>query len=152
MQVGLLGFEASGTPASPRMLHRRDPKAILNAYSKAFETTQLQIRRAAANSVDLRMGFHDDSFAYSTIGDVDWFFLPVRGLWSGISMEGGGRRGEVPELQSILFSDAHKLDTYAQDPIECIEQTHASYLNYGAFNGNGAGYVDKQREAAEDAA
>jgi hypothetical protein len=128
---------------------------ILNTYVASFATTHLQIRRAAASSVGLRMGFHDDSFAYSTIGETSWYFLP------GLVTAGAAERwqevpigGELrPELQSSVFSDDYVLGDYAQDMTECIEQTHASYLlNYYAYNGEGHGYLGEDRTRAEQAA
>jgi hypothetical protein len=117
--------------------------------------TQVQVRRAAANAVDLRMGFHDDSFAHSTLGEVDWFFLPglesagAAERWQSVAIGGELR----PELQSSVFSDGYALGTYAQDIGECIEQTHASYLlNYYAFNGDGHGYLGADRDRADAAA
>ena len=85
------------------------------------------MRRAAAHAVDLRIGFHDDSFAHSTLGEIDWFF------WPGLIAAGAEERwqevaigGELrPELQSTVFGDDYSLDTYAQDVAECVEETHA---------------------------
>jgi len=157
VQVGLLGFwgEWHTWPHSDWFPSEDTQRAVLDAYSEAFTTTQLQIRRAAVHSVDLRMGFHDDSFAYSTLGDVDWFFLP--GLeaagaderWQSVAIGGELR----PELQGSVFADDYAIDTYSQDVVECIEATHTSYLlNYHAFNGDETGYLGTDRERAEDAA
>jgi hypothetical protein len=157
VQVGLLGFwgEWHTWPHTDWFPSDETQRAVLDAYSSAFETTQLQVRRAAVHSVDLRMGFHDDSFAHSTLGEVDWFFLP------GLEAAGAAERwqqvaigGELrPELQGEVFSDDYVLDTYSQDVLECIEATHASYLlNYYAFNGAEAGYLGSERAQAEYAA
>ena len=157
VQVGLLGFwgEWHTYPHTDWFPSSDTQTAILNAFDGAFTTTQLQVRRAAANAVDLRMGFHDDSFAHSTLGEVDWFFLP------GLEAAGAGERwqsvaigGELrPELQSSVFGDGYVLGTYAQDIGECIEQTHASYLlNYYAFNGDEHGYLGADRDRADSAA
>ncbi len=157
VQVGLLGFwgEWHTWPYSDWFPSEETQAVVLDAYVTAFATTQLQVRRAAVHSVDLRMGFHDDSFAYSTMGDVDWFFLPALEAvgaaerWESVAIGGELR----PELQGAVFSDDYVLDTYAQDVLECIEATHASYLlNYHAFNGGGVGYLGADRERAEQAA
>jgi len=157
VQVGLLGFwgEWHTWPHAEWFPSDATQTAVLSAFDTAFEITQLQARRIAANVLDLRIGFHDDSFAYSTLGDVGWYFLP--GLVSG----GGADRwqsvpigGEVrPELQSSVFSDEYVLGPLAQDINDCIDQTHASYLlNYYAFNGSGTGYLGVDRDRAELAA
>jgi hypothetical protein len=157
VQVGLLGFwgEWHTWPHTDWFPSDETQRAVLDAYSSAFDTTQLQIRRAAVHSVDLRMGFHDDSFAHSTLGEVDWFFLPgletagAADRWQNVAIGGELR----PELQSQVFSDDYVLDTYSQDVLECIEATHASYLlNYHAFNGGEAGYLGADRDRAELAA
>jgi len=157
VQVGLLGFwgEWHTYPHTDWFPSVATQTAILESFDTAFQTTLLQVRRPAANSLDLRMGFHDDSFAYSTMGDIGWFFLP-----SLIAAGGGERWKEVmiggelrPELQSLCFQDDYTLDIYAQDVATCIEATHASYLlNYKAFNEEGKGYEGTERERAEQAA
>jgi hypothetical protein len=157
IQVGLLGFwgEWHTYPYTEWFPSEETQTAVLEAFDSAFQTTQIQVRRTAANSVDLRIGFHDDSFAYSTLGDVGWFFLPgletagAANRWQNVAIGGELR----PELQETIFNEDYELGTYAQDISECIEATHASYLlNYYAFNGNGQGYVDEPRNRAEQAA
>jgi len=157
VQVGLLGFwgEWHTWPHSEWFPTEATQTTILNAYTTAFPTTHLQIRRAAVGSVGMRMGFHDDSFAHSTLGEIPWFFLP------GLITAGAAERwqevpvgGELrPELQSNVFSDSYVLGEYAQDMSACIEQTHASYLlNYYAYNGEEHGYLGDDRTRAEEAA
>ncbi len=157
VQLGLLGFwgEWHTWPHTDWFPSEATQAAVLDAYEAAFETTLLQIRRPAIDSVERRMGFHDDSFAHSTLGDIGWFFLP------GLEAAGAAERwqevpigGELrPELQSSVFSDGYVLGEYTQDVFECIEQTHTSYLlNYYAFNGEEHGYLGDDRSRAEDAA
>jgi hypothetical protein len=157
VQVGLLGFwgEWHTYPYTDWFPSDETQAAVLSGYDTAFETTQLQVRRAAANSVDLRIGFHDDSFAYSTVGEVDWFFVPgleaagAEDRWQEVAIGGELR----PELQASVFSDDYLPGLYAQDMVECIDATHASYLlNYYAFNGDGTGYTGDDRTRAEESA
>ena len=157
VQIGLLGFwgEWHTYPHTEWFPTEDTQKAVLNAAHNAFSITQLQVRRPAAHSVNLRIGFHDDSFAYSTLGDVGWFFHPqlvasgAEKRWEEV-MIGGELR---PELQSLVFEPNYVVDTYAQDVNECIETTHASYLlNYKGFSENGVGYTGAELEAAEAAA
>ena len=157
LQIGLLGFwgEWHTYPHTDWFPNNATQEAVLNAAHDAFSITQLQVRRPAANSVGLRIGFHDDSFAHSTLGDVNWFFYPqlvaagADKRWEEV-MIGGELR---PELQSTVFDEDYQLGTYAQDIEQCIETTHASYLlNFKGFSENGVGYVGAELEAAEEAA
>ncbi|MDP6934129.1 MAG: hypothetical protein QGG40_14485, partial [Myxococcota bacterium] len=156
VQVGLLGFwgEWHTYPNTDWFPGEELQDTILAAFETAFPTTHTQVRRPAASSLERRIGFHDDSFAYSTIGETSWFF------WTEIEAEGGADRwqevpigGELrPELQSGIFGDDYTTGEYAQDLDECIDQTHASYLlNYTGFSGDGkatAGWDEDDRAHA----
>ena len=157
IQLGLLGFwgEWHTWPYPDWFPSLETQEAILTAYDAAFQVTELQARRAAANAVSLRIGYHDDSFAYSTLGDIGWFFWPgliaagADARWEEVMMGGELR----PELQATIFEEGYTLDTYAQDFNTCVETTHASYmLNYQGFSGEGTGYEGAELEAAEAAA
>jgi len=157
VQVGLLGFwgEWHTWPHSEWFPSDATQEAVLVAYESAFTQTHLQLRYPVSSSVSRRIGFHDDSFAHSTLGDVEWFFVPrmeaagASERWQEVPIGGELR----PELQSSVFSDDYVLGENAQDIRECITQTHASYLlNYYAFNGDGVGYTDEARWQAEQAA
>jgi len=138
VQVGLLGFwgEWHTWPYTDWFPGDEVQTEVLEAYVAAFPTTHVQVRIPAVDSPNLRVGFHDDSFAYSTIGDVDWFFanlLTSAGAderWREVPIGGELR----PELQDTIFEDTYTTDTYAQDFFDCVDATHASYmLNHGAF-------------------
>ncbi|MGB0639274.1 MAG: hypothetical protein ACPGTU_08080 [Myxococcota bacterium] len=157
VQLGMLGFwgEWHTYPHTEWFPSSDTQRAVLEAYDSAFSVTELQVRRAAEHSVGLRMGFHDDSFAYSTIGGESWFFQPgleaagAADRWQEVAIGGELR----PELQSSVFNDDYVLGPFAQDVSECIDVTHATYLlNYYAFNGDGHGYLGEARIRAEQAA
>jgi hypothetical protein len=157
VQLGLLGFwgEWHTWPHSDWFPSLATQEAVLNTYVQAFQVTELQAQRPAANAVSLRIGYHDDSFAYSTLGDIDWFFWPgmitagADTRWQEVMMGGELR----PELQASIFEPDYTLDTYAQDFNTCVQTTHASYmLNYQAFNEGGVGYQGDERAAAEASA
>ena len=86
VQAGLLGFwgEWHTYPYDEWFPSEETQSAILSAYTEAFSVTQLQVRYPIANSLELRMGFHDDSFAYSTLGE-ERLVLPA-------PLRGGGSR------------------------------------------------------------
>ncbi len=157
VQVGLLGHwgEWHTWPHPEWFPSAETQAALLHAADDAFAITQVQLRKPAVHSPQAAVGYHDDSFAHSTLGDVEWFF------WNQVLAAGDGDKwkshmmgGELrPELQSLCFQEDYTLGLNAQDPLECIGTTHASYLlNYKAFNEEGTGYVGVERENAESAA
>lgn len=156
LQVGLLGFwgEWHTWPHDDWFPSPDTQMSLLNAYDAAFQHTHMQIRLPHANALSLRMGFHDDSFAYYTIGDVDWFFVPIlesvgaQNRWQEVVIGGELR----PELQGWVFDEDYELGTYQQDFDECVQATHVTYLlNYNAFNESNTGYVGAEKERAEAA-
>lgn len=157
LQVGLLGFwgEWHTWPHVDWFPSAETQEALLTAVVSAFPKTQVQLREPKLNSATLPLGYHDDSFAHSTLGDIGWFFWPKiiaagdTEKWK-TAMMGGELR---PELQGECFTEDYSLGENAQDVGECIEVTHASYLlNYKAFNKDGMGYSGEERLKAEEAA
>lgn len=156
VQAGLLGFwgEWHTWPHTEWFPESGFQADILAAYTTAFDETLLQVRYPVAQSPDIRFGFHDDSFAYSTIGDIDWFFHPMLEAagaderWREVPIGGELR----PELQWWIFEDGYTTDDpYRQDFDECVEATHASMLlNFAAFGGGLE--TQDERERGEAAA
>ena len=138
IQLGLLGFwgEWHTWPHSEWFPGDQYLTEILDTYDESFNHTLLQVRYPVANSPNLEIGFHDDSFAHSTIGDVEWYFH-TRLVASNAdehwkhSPVGGELR---PEVQQSIFEDDS--NSQHQDFSQCVEATHASMLlNYAAFSG-----------------
>ena len=157
LQVGLLGFwgEWHTYPHTDWFPSQTTQQALLTAVHQSFPTVPIQVRQPHANSAALPIGYHDDSFAYSTLGTLEWFF------WNRILAAGESEKwktemmgGELrPELQTSCFTSNYMVGEFAQDVVECIETTHTTYLlNYNAFNKDGQGYTGEEREAAEAAA
>ncbi len=154
VQLGLLGFwgEWHTWPHGEWFPELAFQNEVMHAYSDAFSTTLMQIRYPNGDSPSLRIGFHDDSFAYSTIGEINWFFVPL--------LEGAGADtrwmevpvgGELrPELQPIIFGEDYEVGEYQQDFDACVAATHVSFLlNFSAFSGIYEGEGDTRvREAA----
>ena len=155
IQLGLLGFwgEWHTWPyehLSPTNTFQSD---VINAYSNSFNSTMLQLRYPILDSPSLEIGFHDDSFAHSTIGSPEWFFLNrlnasgAQERWRNVSIGGELR----PELQWSIFEDEYQLSENHQDFFNCIEQTHTSMLlNFGLFNGglNSTSESNRARKAS----
>lgn len=138
IQLGLLGFwgEWHTWPHSEWFPGDEYLNEILETYDQSFNQTLLQVRYPVANSPNLEFGFHDDSFAHSTIGEVEWYFHS-RLVASGADLHwqhspvGGELR---PEVQQTIFEE--NSNSQHQNFSECVEATHASMLlNYAAFSG-----------------
>jgi hypothetical protein len=145
IQVGLLGFwgEWHCYPHTSFYADILTENQVLDAFSRSFRITQLQARRPTAKSVTLRIGYHDDSFAYSTLSTVPapapaWYFWPTiealdaQEFWRTAAMGGELR----PDLQSKIFSAGYIETLYKQGFDTAVGTTHASYLlNAYAFTG-----------------
>jgi len=49
--------------------------SLVAAWDKAFDKTFVQYRLPTSATKEHHMGYHDDSFAYSTLDNVDWHFM-----------------------------------------------------------------------------
>ena len=156
IQIGLLGFwgEWHTYPHNDWFADDAFQQEVIRTFDESFAITPIQLRVPVQDSPQRAIGFHDDSFAYSTLGDINWFFWPkmiaAQADQRWISHPMGGE--VYPELQRILFTPNYVLDTYRQDIMLAIETTHMSYLvNYQAFNLDGVGYRDEQLQLAQQA-
>ncbi|QDT14520.1 DUF4832 domain-containing protein [Alienimonas californiensis] len=135
LQVGLLGYwgEWHTYPNGEQFASEDVQRRVLASYEKAFKTTPVVARYPEELTRRYPVGFHDDSFAYSTLrtggnGDA-WAFLTkleqagAKDVWKTRSIGGEVR----PEVQRALF-DPDKTAKGAQDFAECVRQTHASWL------------------------
>jgi hypothetical protein len=123
-------------------------EAVLGWYATAFKTTKLQARYPSAAAHAAGMGFHDDSFSFSTLDGaangnvaVSWFFQPqLQSSNSTDFWKRGVMGGETrPELQATIFSPGYPAGTQNhQDFMACVEATHATYMvNFAAFSNTG---------------
>ena len=149
VQLGLLGFwgEWHTWPHSDWFADPLLQQEVLQAYDDAFSTTLLQTRYPSEATVDRQLGYHDDSFAHSTLGDIDWFFVSLleaadaTDRWQHVAVGGELR----PELQTEIFEPGYTTGTYQQDFAACVDATHASFLlNYTPF---GRGFDSEAEEA-----
>lgn len=149
--VGLLGFwgEWHTWPHEDWMASVTVMNEVLDAYGTAFDETRLLVRepKDGTGMGQRRLGFHDDSFAYSTLPPPDWHFwalMTAAGLQNAWRWNPIG--GEVrPEVQDCIW-DETPCTPSGQGYELCVDTTHASWLlNQGAFEG----LVSPQRERAE---
>ena len=152
--AGLLGFwgEWHTYPynwmASPAFMNQ-----VLDAYERAFPRT-LILAREPKSGVRMdrpRLGFHDDSFAYSTIGSTSWHFWPslqaagLAQVWQTRPIGGEVR----PEVQSCVWNTP-TCTPAGQDFGLSVATTHASWMlnNYVFSNSLNA---EQQARATEGA-
>ncbi|TDD53781.1 DUF4832 domain-containing protein [Nonomuraea terrae] len=145
VQLGLLGFwgewhtwpyNGDGTEnwfASPAQQLR-----MLNAYDAAFDETRLMVRYPGADNKAHDLGYHDDSFAYSTLPGPGWHFMDLmRQAGTTDKWKSNTVAGELrPELQGCLFNTP--MDCAGdgdKDFATSVAQTHATWLlNHYAFS------------------
>jgi len=130
IQAGLLGKwgEWHTSPREAWMANETTQRAVLQAYQDAFNTTRILARYPTTVTRDYPVGFHDDSFAYATLYDVEgWYFwnkMKAAGITDVWQREPIG--GEVrPEIQASVFRWP-RLE--GQDFAECVYTTHASWM------------------------
>ena len=161
--AGLLGYwgEWHTYPANHRWAGKTTQNAVLDAYEKAFRVTPILLRYPAgprhetlAANTHRPFGYHDDSFAWSTIDDgrpaSRWHFQPQ------MEAQGAARRwethpigGEIrPEIWGRVFDDP--APAQAQDFAQCVAQTHVTWLmDSGMFTGKPASPDRLERALAQ---
>ena len=130
--VGLLGMwgEWHTFPHEDWFAGEETQKRVLKAYTAAFENTKLLVRRPAGGSPMLPIGYHDDSFAFSTLPTIDWHFVSqlrssaVTNHWRRLPVGGEIR----PEIQKAIWQDPVPTEVKTEDFDECVKQTHCSWL------------------------
>jgi Domain of unknown function (DUF4832) len=107
---------------------------VLSAFDNAFNRTKILLRKPTANSASLGIGYHDDSFNYSTYGATAWYFWPgviAAGLQNKWQTEPIG--GELyPPLQLTVWDSAGLCVTGGAADQQCfntsVDTTHASWM------------------------
>jgi hypothetical protein len=130
IQIGLLGHwgEWHTYPHEEWFPNETIQNRILYAFDNAFNKTKLVVRYPTADSPLLNIGYHDDSFAYETIGPEAWEFynrlvdFGETEKWKTQSIGGEVR----PEIQTDLWDDNPPSDV--QDFTTCVNLTHVSWL------------------------
>ena len=138
IQLGLLGFwgEWHTFPHSNWFPPPAIQEEILGAYDKAFDRTRLLVRVPQAHAYrDSAIGYHDDSFAYSTLAPPAWHFsgrLAAFGETERWRTQPIG--GEIrPENQPRMWEDPSSVPE-GQDYERCVAEIHPSWmLAHGAF-------------------
>lgn len=149
LQLGLLGFwgEWHTYPhdgwASPEnwTASATAQQRVVQAYTKAFTKTRLQVRYPTTANSSSTLGYHDDSFAAETLPGTGWHFvdkLRQAGATEKWLTQPVGGELRI-ELQHCLF-DAPVPCPEVSDPTRkdfpgSVAATHASWLlNHHAFS------------------
>ena len=111
-------------------------EALLEAWDEAFDITPTQVRYPTAQTIAHDVGYHDDSFAYTTLPDADWHFWSLMSEQGPAATEAWRSRpmgGEIyPPLQACVFAEpgrcAQDVGLAGQDVTEAVELTHATWL------------------------
>ncbi len=113
---------------------RENQAALVAAWDRAFNTTPTQVRYPSAASRAHAVGYHDDSFSYSTLPQQDWHF------WSLMTAQGTTESwrtqptgGEIyPPIQSCVFDVPQRcqqaVGVPAQDIDQAVATTHVTWL------------------------
>ena len=136
IEVGLVGFWGEWhTTGSDWMPTVENQNRILTSYDMAFNKTKILVRYPMAKSPYMDIGYHDDSFAYQTIGTTDDSFLSLlkaAGMENNWKMApvGGEMRSEI-QVSMWKYTPPKGLEDYNA----CVDLTHASWLlDQGVFD------------------
>ena len=134
---------------------------VMDAYEAAFKKTPILLRYPAgkqqakkAPNAQRRFGYHDDSFAWSTLGgkpEQEWFFMPLMqaaGPEAFAKWKTQPIGGEIrPEAWGKVF-DADPGLKEIQDFRTCVDTTHVSWLmDSGMFTGEQKPNADRVKRA-----
>ncbi len=162
--AGLLGTwgEWHTYPRSELFASKTVQTEVMDAYAQAFHKTPILLRYPAgkddgtyADNHALQLGYHDDSFAWSTLdtgkkGD-EWFYLSKLKL-AGIEAQNRWKTspigGEIrPEAWGKVFDEKPDVPEI-QDFRTCVDQTHATWLmDSGMFKEQAS---EQRRKRAEE--
>lgn len=158
--AGLLGLwgEWHDGPRNELFAGKSLQQEVMNAYSVAFHVTPILLRYPAGSSdaryVDnthVPFGYHDDSFAWSTLPVKPHHFLALQKL-AGADAQLRWQRypigGEIrPEAWGAVF-DAERSNPAIEDFATCVEATHVTWLmDSGMFRaGNSPERLARARE------
>ena len=158
IELGMLGFwgEWHNFPNSDTNLSLDLQKIVLNTFDDAFSRTQLLVRypragneRFAANNT-LDIGYHDDSFTFSTLPTEPWNFLSL--LADADATEKWKTNvigGELyPELNASVFTNNRAGSEFKKT----VDATHASFMRVeGVFGKNVSASRIKTAKSAVEA-
>ena len=159
--AGMLGLwgEWHDSPHKELFAGKEVQAEIMDAYEAAFHITPILLRYPAGSQdaayVDTtprRFGYHDDSFAWSTIGEKKWYFLNLLRAAGPAALDkwitypiGGEIR---PEAMGWVF-DHPQTNPKVENFRACVNATHATWMmDSGMFQGKNR--PERQQRALEE--
>jgi hypothetical protein len=132
---------------------------VMDAYESAFRKTRVLVRypigswdQLYASNKDRKFGYHDDSFAWSTIGPKKHFFMSKMRSAGAEALDKWKTQpvgGEIrPEAWRIVFDDKIS-EPSVEDFSKCVEATHASWLLDGGMFGLSSNPKERRERAIE---
>lgn len=143
---------AVGNPDGEQWMPTREVELDhYRAWDAAFDTTHVLNRYPYDGLEGIDVGFHDDSFAVSTLPGPGWHFMDhmihnnQTERWRVAPIG-----GEIqPPIQLCVFAPEGCTDVVAEDFDEAVRQTHVSWLmNHQAY---ATGYEGETLDAALEA-
>jgi hypothetical protein len=138
--IGYLGHWGEWhTYPNTKLMAKRDVQLrILKAFFNAFKKTKYHLRYPNKGEMSMPCGFHDDSFAYSTLKEKkkSWHFMAQ--MEQGKATDTWEKQpigGEIyPPLQKNIWDKT--LPPKAQNFSECVKESHCTWLiNNAIFRG-----------------
>ncbi len=108
---------------------------LLNSFKNSFRKTFLHLRTSTAVSdkaLVQNFGFHDDSYCYQTLPNVDFHFVAqlqrsgTTEQWKQKPMGGEMR----PEIWATIFNSWDNRENNAQSIVECNGFVHPTWMMY----------------------
>ncbi len=138
--AGLLGMwgEWHDSPRNELFASKAVQQEIMAAYAASFRITPILLRYPAgathpvyADNAQARFGYHDDSFAWGTLGSKDWHFMNLTRAAGAAALQKWQTQpigGEIrPEAWGKVF-DAEPGNAAIEDFRAGVDATHVSWL------------------------
>ena len=128
---GLLGFWGEWHTYPHDWLSDEMFNLVLQGYDDGFETTPVLVRSPKGDAAQYSVGYHDDSFCYSTLPGTDWHFVPnLRSAGVADKWPEQPNGGELrPELQDSIFEqEPWGSGSDAESWADCVDLVHPTWL------------------------
>lgn len=159
--AGLLGLwgEWHDSPRNDLFASKVVQNEVMQAYASAFHSTPILLRYPAgeqdaayASNATAPFGYHDDSFAWATLGEKNWSFMNRMRAAGGTALtrwQSSPIGGEIrPEAWGKVF-DTEPANPNIENFRQCVAVTHASWLmDSGMFRAGNSG--ERRQRAIEE--
>lgn len=146
IQPGLLGFWGEYHVLNNSFLPQWVKDNVTTWFKQAFVKTPMMVRYPSATTKALNVGYHDDSYTWSTLDGIaagnitrNAYFWPSiiknnhSDAWRFSPIGGEVRPDNIPWVMKESYIAGRQNQ---QDFWLCTTTTHAVYMKYGDFDGN----------------